>query len=120
MPTRTGVAQFSVGQGLQLPALKGCGEGGRVLAHGHHMVLIGLGQVSKGQVVTANVAELTLSARFEKCIAAGVVVIGHIAVGSHGRALFVDLIALGGAGIGSGGAKLYDIGAEDLLLLFFR
>ena len=40
-------------------------------------LLIGLGQVSKGQVVTANVAELTLTARFEKCIAAGVVVIGH-------------------------------------------
>ena len=113
-----GVAQFSVGQVLhQLPALNGCGEGDRVLAHGHHVLLVGLGQVSKGQVVTANV--IVLTARFEKCIAAGVVVIGHIAVGSHGRALFVDMIALGGAGIVSGGAKLYDIGAEDLLLLFF-
>ena len=87
-----GVAQFSVGQVFQLPALKGCGEGGRVLAHGHHVLLIGLGQVSKGQVVTANVAELTLTARFEKCIAAGVVVIGHIAVGRQVRLVQVDLV----------------------------
>ena len=87
-----GVAQFSVGQGLQLPALKGCGEGGRVLAHGHHMVLIGLGQVSKGQVVTANV--IALSVRIEKCIAAGVVVIGHIAVGRQIRLVQVDLVVV--------------------------
>ena len=85
-----GVAQFSVGQVFQFPALKGCGDSGRVLAHGHHMLLIGLGQVSKGQIVTANV--IVLTARCEKCIAAGVVVIGHIAVGRQVRLVQVDLV----------------------------
>ena len=88
-----GVAQFSVGQVLhQLPALNGCGEDVRVLAHGHHMHLIGLGQVSKRQVVTANVIGPIF--RVEKCIAAGVVVIGHVAVGRQVRLVQVDLVVV--------------------------
>ena len=87
-----GVIQLLIDPLLQLPALKGCGEGGRVLAHGHHVLLVGLGQVSKGQVVTANV--IVLTARCEKCIAAGVVVIGHIAVGRQIRLVQVDLVVV--------------------------
>ena len=85
-----GVIQLLIEPLLQLPALKGCGEGNRVLAHGYHVLLVGLGQVSKGQIVTANV--IALSVRIEKCIAAGVVVIGHIAVGRQIRLVQVDLV----------------------------